>query len=145
MQISWTQLEQGLALPDEEATIAAGNWIGAHIQPNRTITLEGDLGDGKTTLAKGIAAGWGVKETVKSPTFHYFLSYTGARGQLIHLDAYRLETPDDYDSLCIEEILTDPWLLIVEWPQNVGAGLLGPTTAFSIKPGPNRGRTLQRI
>jgi len=56
---------------------------------------------------------------VTSPTFNYFLTYRGHR-QLVHLDAYRLARPEDYDSLLIDEFLESPWCLAIEWPENLG-------------------------
>jgi tRNA threonylcarbamoyladenosine biosynthesis protein TsaE len=67
-----------------------------------------------------------VTGNVKSPTFHYYLSYRGRRGLFLHLDAHRIETPDDYASLLVEELLEEPWLLVVEWADRVEGLLPGP-------------------
>ncbi|MGE9290365.1 MAG: tRNA (adenosine(37)-N6)-threonylcarbamoyltransferase complex ATPase subunit type 1 TsaE [Puniceicoccales bacterium] len=119
MITDWRDLQTGLLLTGEAETLTAGEWIGRQIAPNQSIAISGAMGNGKTTLSKGIAAGWGVCTTVKSPTYNYFLTYQTDRGLLVHLDAYRLAGPDEYDSLLIEDILEEPWLLLVEWPEHV--------------------------
>lgn len=133
MKISWKEIESGLHLEGEASTLEAGQWIGQSIAKNQTITLSGNLGNGKTTLAKGIAAGWGVSGTVKSPTYNYFLTYRGERGLLVHLDAYRLSHAEEYDSLLLEDILEEPWLLLVEWPEKIASCLPRPLVALRME------------
>lgn len=133
MTYSWDHLAAGILLANEGETHALGEWMGKQIAPNQTLTLSGNLGDGKTTLCKAIAAGWGVQATVKSPTFNYFVTYRGERGLLVHLDAYRLSTAEEYESLFIEEILDEPWLMLVEWPERLRGCLPSPTLDLTIK------------
>jgi len=141
----WQRIDEGLFLEDEQATQSAGEWIGRTIAQNQTVTLSGNLGDGKTTLSKGIARGWGVTANVKSPTFNYFLTYSGERGLLIHLDAYRIIGADDYASLLIEEILEEPWLLLVEWPEQISCGLPSPILSLRIESAGEKTRRLYRL
>jgi len=129
----WSRITAGIVLDHPSKMHEVGLEIGRQIEPNQTLSLEGNLGDGKTTLSKGIAAGWGVKTTVKSPTFNYFLTYEGERGLLVHLDAYRLGGPEEYESLMLEEILTEPWLLLVEWPDRVTGCLPQPNTTLRLE------------
>jgi tRNA threonylcarbamoyladenosine biosynthesis protein TsaE len=103
-------------------TEAAGAVLATILPPDTVLALHGDLGAGKTTLVRGIARAWAEKGPVTSPTFNYFLIYRGHR-QLIHLDAYRLARPEDYDSLLIDEFLESPWCLAIEWPENLGSRL----------------------
>lgn len=126
------ELQDGMLLENPARTHAVGFELGRQISPGSTIALSGSLGAGKTTITKGIAEGWGVQETVKSPSFNYYLAYRGSRGMLVHLDAYRLETSDDYDSLMIEDILEDPWLLIAEWAEKLPDRLPGSVFHFRI-------------
>jgi tRNA threonylcarbamoyladenosine biosynthesis protein TsaE len=124
--MSWKEIENGIVLRGDNETHIAGKWIGTATEPNRTITISGNLGDGKTSLCKGIAEGWGVAGMVKSPTYNYFLTYQGVRGLLLHLDAYRLSNREEYESLLLDDLLEEPWLLLVEWPQKVSPCLPSP-------------------
>jgi len=72
---------------------------------------------------QGLARGLGVKEQVTSPTFAIYSVYQGEKRKLVHLDAYRLEHERQLEDLLLEEFLTSPWCLAVEWPEKVGAWL----------------------
>ena len=79
------------------------------------IGLSGDLGAGKTQLVKGIARGLGVTERVHSPTFALVNEYRNGRLALIHLDLYRLETPEQIHSAGLEDFLQPDGVTVVEW------------------------------
>ncbi|MBC2604061.1 tRNA (adenosine(37)-N6)-threonylcarbamoyltransferase complex ATPase subunit type 1 TsaE [Puniceicoccus vermicola] len=145
MNPDWKELEKGLLLTGEAETLAIGEWMGRTLAPNQTVSISGNLGNGKTTLSKGIAAGWGVTTTVKSPTYNYFLTYSSPRGQLVHLDAYRLSGPEEYDSLLIEDILEEPWLLLVEWPERVTNCLPLPNLQLKIESAGEHARRLSLL
>ena len=86
------------------------------------ILLHGDLGAGKTIFAKGLAAGFGVKDVdeVSSPTFTLINQYRG-RAKIYHIDLYRIET-GALDGLGLEEIFDDPKAaVIVEWAERLGS------------------------
>ncbi|MCC5804826.1 MAG: tRNA (adenosine(37)-N6)-threonylcarbamoyltransferase complex ATPase subunit type 1 TsaE [Opitutales bacterium] len=92
----------------------------AHVVPDDTwVALRGDLGAGKTTFARGFARGMGIKEDITSPTFAIFVPYTGTSRQLVHMDAYRLNGPDDLDSLMLDDCLRPPYILLLEWPERL--------------------------
>ena len=80
--------------------------------------LRGDLGTGKTTLVRGVARAQGFSD-ITSPSFNYYFLYKG-KTPLLHLDAYRLNTPADYPSLMIDELLTPKTLFVIEWPERLG-------------------------
>ena len=86
---------------------------------SRTIVLKGDMGAGKTTFTQGLAAGWGIKQAVTSPTFNLLNCYRGESWTLLHLDAYRLRPGDATDVLLLDELKKEPWCLVIEWPENV--------------------------
>ena len=92
--------------------------IGAILPVDTALALHGDLGAGKTTFVRGLARAWGIQEAVTSPTFNLYTIYKGDR-QLIHLDAYRLDSGVDLDVLMIEDFLQPPWCFAVEWPERI--------------------------
>jgi tRNA threonylcarbamoyladenosine biosynthesis protein TsaE len=100
-----------------------GMRLGELLQPGDVIGLEGNLGAGKTTLAQGIASGWGSYDSVTSPTFVLVNVYRRLdQKQLFHLDAYRLSGPDEALDLDIDAMLIQGPLL-VEWADRVKAAL----------------------
>ncbi len=78
------------------------------------LTLDGDLGAGKTTFTKGIGRGLGIKKVINSPTFTIVKVYHGDK-TLYHFDAYRLE--GENDELGFEEMFEDDGVCVVEWPE----------------------------
>ena len=104
----------------EEETRRLGRRLGTSLKAPRTILLEGDLGAGKTALAKGLAEGLGVDpERVHSPTFTIVNEYPGGRSRIFHVDLYRLETRRDQDSAGLEEVLDSEGVIIVEWAERL--------------------------
>ena len=87
----------------EAADFAAA--FAASFPPDFALTLSGDLGTGKTNFAKGLARGLGITETVKSPSFNICCIYDIPDGRkFVHIDAYRLSSPEAFDDLLIDEI-----------------------------------------
>ena len=104
-----------------EETIERAKKFGASLKPGSVVALQGNLGAGKTTFAKGLAVGLGVKSEreVKSPTFVILHIYKG-RVPLYHFDLYRMEGSSDMDDLGMDEFLGDPEAIsIVEWPERI--------------------------
>jgi len=106
-------------LADQAATEALGARIAAGIGPGDTVALEGDLGAGKTTLARAILRALGVTGAVPSPTFTLVQHYETARLPVSHYDLYRIEQAEELDELGLEEALANGALLI-EWPERAG-------------------------
>lgn len=101
-----------------EAELKAwGERIGREAELPLVVALHGDLGAGKTTLARAVARGAGVTGAVPSPTFNLLFVYETARGRVRHFDLYRLERPEDVWELGWEEVGGEPELVLVEWPQ----------------------------
>lgn len=100
----------------EEETLALGRTLGGLLPQHALVLLIGDLGAGKTTLAKGIADGRGAAraEDVSSPTFTLIHEY-GDPVSVYHLDLYRLDTPEEARRLGVEDIYDAPALVLVEW------------------------------
>jgi tRNA threonylcarbamoyladenosine biosynthesis protein TsaE len=94
------------------------------------LALRGGLGAGKTTFAKGFAAGLGVEGEVTSPTYTIVSEYEG-RLRLHHIDAYRLSGPEDFDSVGGEDLLADAGgVCLIEWSERI-AGSLPPEAAVA--------------
>ncbi|MCL6507017.1 MAG: tRNA (adenosine(37)-N6)-threonylcarbamoyltransferase complex ATPase subunit type 1 TsaE [Bryobacteraceae bacterium] len=100
----------------EEETIAAGEEIGRELAPGTVILLIGELGAGKTTLAKGIVKGLGAgqPEDVSSPTFTLIQEY-GEGTKVYHIDLFRIESLREAEGLGLEELLLRPAVVLVEW------------------------------
>jgi len=99
----------------EEETIELGRRIAATLPSRAVVLLIGNLGAGKTTLAKGIVAGLGVAppEEVSSPTFTLIHEYGG--GRVYHVDLYRLDRPEDVATIGLDEILDRDAVVLIEW------------------------------
>ncbi len=116
-----------------EETIEIGKSIGAALEGNTIVCLEGDLGAGKTTLIKGIAAGYaGVsEEEVSSPTFVYLNIYQGKR-VVYHFDLYRLENGSQFLQMGFEDFFQCGGVCLVEWPSRIAALLPQKVTSIHI-------------
>lgn len=88
------------------------------------VGLKGDLGSGKTAFVKAVAKKLGITEEVLSPTFvlaKFYAINNGLWGKLVHIDAYRIEKPEEAKVLRLEEILADSRnLVMIEWPEQLG-------------------------
>lgn len=110
--------QRGLVTRSAAETEAAGAALAGLIPPDTALLLRGDLGAGKTTLARGLARGLGVEGDVTSPSFALLNVHRGRR-QLLHVDAYRLSDPSQFDGLLLDELSRSPWNLLVEWPERI--------------------------
>jgi len=84
------------------------------------VTLEGDLGTGKTTLVQAMCRGVGIREDVTSPTFALVNEYQVDDRTVFHLDLYRLQGPDDLTNLGWDDIVNSDAIVFVEWPDRAG-------------------------
>jgi tRNA threonylcarbamoyladenosine biosynthesis protein TsaE len=110
-----------MPLPTEEATEALGATLAARLKPGDVVGLKGDLGAGKTTLARAIvrAAAGDPDLIVPSPTFTLVEVYDTPRGAYWHFDLYRLDDPEQVYELGWEEALADG-IVLLEWPERLG-------------------------
>ncbi len=105
-----------------EQTIRLGVRLGELIKPGTVICMAGDLGTGKTTLAQGVARGWGSLDQVTSPTFMLINEYRRAdTSRLYHFDAFRLRGIEDAVDIGFLELLDNGGPLLIEWPERVAA------------------------
>jgi tRNA threonylcarbamoyladenosine biosynthesis protein TsaE len=100
-----------------EETIGFGRTLAELLGPPKLVLLRGDLGAGKTTLVKGIAAALEAadEEDVTSPTFTLIHEYRGPRANLFHIDLYRIDTPRELDTLALDDLRTENSVLLIEW------------------------------
>jgi tRNA threonylcarbamoyladenosine biosynthesis protein TsaE len=103
-----------------EGTVEFGRELAKQIKPPCLILLEGELGSGKTTLVKGMAAGLGVarEENVTSPSFTLVHEYGRAR-KVYHVDLYRIEGARDFASLGLDDLFEEDATVIVEWGERI--------------------------
>jgi tRNA threonylcarbamoyladenosine biosynthesis protein TsaE len=108
-------------LADAVATEAVGRALAALVVPGDVIALSGPLGSGKTTLARGLLAGLGLKGEAPSPSFAIVQPYAPPELRLPawHVDLYRIEDPAEAEELGLGEA-RDEAVLIVEWPERLG-------------------------
>ncbi len=110
-----------IALPDLEATAQLGQAIAAQLRPGDVVALSGDLGAGKTTLARAVIAAMGHAGEVPSPSFAIIETYDAPplRLPLVHADFYRLSRPEEVEELGLDDYRAGAALL-AEWPENAG-------------------------
>jgi tRNA threonylcarbamoyladenosine biosynthesis protein TsaE len=106
-----------LQLPAEAATLALGARLAGMLAPGMVIHLCGDLGAGKTTLARGILRGLGYAGRVKSPTFTLLEPYKFSRLYLYHFDFYRFLDPRELEETGFREYFNPESVCLVEWPE----------------------------
>ena len=119
-----------IRLPDAESQTAFGARLAAVLPDQFAIHLRGDLGTGKTTLARGILRGLGHQGPARSPTYTLIEPYEIGPRRVYHLDLYRLADPEELEYLGLRDLLSDQAIWLVEWPER-GAGLL-PAADLSI-------------
>ena len=101
----------------EQETIAFGRSLAELLKPPKLVLLRGDLGAGKTTLVKGIAAGFrsAREEDVSSPTFTLVHEYRGPQATLYHIDLYRVDTPRQLETLGLDDLINNNGVVLIEW------------------------------
>ena len=99
----------------DKETFELGFELGKKAVPGDIFCLDGDLGTGKTVIAKGIAAGLGVTEPVSSPTFTVIKEYREGRLPFFHFDVYRIEEPAEMDEIGYEDYFFGDGVTVIEW------------------------------
>jgi tRNA threonylcarbamoyladenosine biosynthesis protein TsaE len=108
---------QEITTHSAEETIAFGRTLTGLLAPPKLVLLRGDLGAGKTTLVKGIAAAFeaAAEEDVTSPTFTLVHEYRGPRANLFHIDLYRIDTQRELETLALDDLRDEKSILLIEW------------------------------
>jgi len=104
-----------------EQTVRLGVRLGELLQPGDVVCLYGDLGAGKTAVARGVGRGWGTGLRVTSPTFTLMNEYPRLKdGRILyHIDCYRLESDADVWTVGLEDIFDNRQTVIIEWPERL--------------------------
>ncbi|MDO5505734.1 MAG: tRNA (adenosine(37)-N6)-threonylcarbamoyltransferase complex ATPase subunit type 1 TsaE [Pseudoxanthomonas suwonensis] len=113
-----------LFLPDAAATDALGAALAASVPARAVLHLHGDLGAGKSTVARALLRALGVTGPVRSPTYTLVERYPVAGGDALHLDLYRIGDPGELEFLGLDA--ADARLWLVEWPERSGPALPSP-------------------
>jgi tRNA threonylcarbamoyladenosine biosynthesis protein TsaE len=129
--------EKRLRTRSENGTLGLGQIMTELLAAPKLVVLQGDLGMGKTTLVRGMAAALGADaEEVTSPTFTLVHEYNGKKTRLIHLDLYRLETEEELETVGLWEMLDAPdALVMVEWGDKFASVMERADAVVSISQG----------
>lgn len=103
----------------EDETVAIGRQIAESLPSDAALLLDGDLGAGKTVLARGVALHLGIDPgEIQSPTFTLVREHEGSQGRLIHADLYRLK-PEEAEAIGLEELFAGPGFKVIEWSERL--------------------------
>lgn len=125
-----------------EATRELGFRMGRELKGGDVVALEGPLGAGKTVFVQGLAGALGITEAVSSPTFTIISEYRGSM-TLYHMDLYRLNTPEEFAFLGVEEIIEGDGVTVVEWGEKAGDELPERSIRVNITIGDDGERLIQ--
>ena len=143
-------------LSDDVATEALGERLARSVPPGGVLAVSGELGAGKTCLARGFGRGLGVPGVVRSPTFALLQLHEGGRLDFAHLDVYRLGDATELPALGLDEVLARGGCALIEWADrfpealpedriDLALGVLGDArTASIVATGPVHARWLER-
>jgi len=137
------RLRSGLTTASAAETQALASELASALPTDATLALHGDLGVGKTTFVQGLARGFGITATVTSPTFTLFTLHRGPQRTLVHLDAYRLENAAQLETVMLEDFLTTPYCLAIEWPEKIAPWLPPDTLHLELGILPDERHTLR--
>jgi tRNA threonylcarbamoyladenosine biosynthesis protein TsaE len=136
----------------EAETESLGAALAAELAPDGLLLLSGELGSGKTVLARGVASALGIDpRQVLSPTYNLIREHRGAGGGLVHVDLYRLR-PEDTAGIGLDELLAGPGVKVVEWAERLPipaaaltAGSAAPPLALRLRRLPESGDDAREI
>lgn len=117
----------------EPAMLAFGAALARRLSVNAVVFLEGDLGAGKTTLARGILRGLGFEGSVKSPTYTLVEPYEFSGIQVYHLDFYRIEDPEELEYIGLDDVFGETAIKLIEWPERAQGRLPAADVVIRIR------------
>lgn len=115
---------------NDNETYALGKSFGSYLKPGSNILVDGDLAAGKTVFAKGVGAGLGITDHIKSPSYTLLCMYEG-KWPFYHFDAYNLSGMDDFYDLGFDEYIDGDGVVLIEWASVVADGF--PASFLHIK------------
>ncbi|MEO7413780.1 MAG: tRNA (adenosine(37)-N6)-threonylcarbamoyltransferase complex ATPase subunit type 1 TsaE [Opitutaceae bacterium] len=139
----YAKLRAGVSTGTAGETQALAADLAKALPADVTLALHGDLGVGKTTFVQGLARGFQIAEAITSPTFNLYSLHRGPARLLVHLDAYRIENPRQVEDLLLEDFLSSPWCLAIEWPEKIEAWLPANTLHLTLGISPDQNHTLK--
>jgi tRNA threonylcarbamoyladenosine biosynthesis protein TsaE len=113
--------------------VELGRALAQRLVPGSVVAFYGELGSGKTTMIKGVAAGLGVEETVRSPSFVIVTEYRG-RVPVYHIDLYRLDAGSAFEDIGLEDYFAGDGVCLVEWAERAEALLPEGTVRVRLAP-----------
>ena len=128
----------------EKEAAEFGKRLGKTLESGDVLALVGELGTGKTTLTKAIAAGLDISETVTSPTFTIVKEYNSGRLPLFHFDVYRLENGGELIEIGGEEYFDAGGICVIEWADKIAEILPDDTKLILLEYGENEGERIYR-
>lgn len=123
----------------EEDTYGLGVKIGKLAKPGLVITMDGDLGAGKTLFTQGLAEGLGITEPVNSPTFTVLQIYDTGRMPLYHFDVYRIADPYEMDEVGFDDFIYGDGVSVIEWSGQIEDILPDNRLVINISRNPEKG------
>ena len=128
-----------------EETFHLGFQMGKEATPGQVVTLEGDLGVGKTVFTQGVAKGLEIEEPICSPTFTIVQVYEEGRLPFYHFDVYRIGDVEEMDEIGYEDYVYGDGVSMIEWANLIEEILPAHRTAVKIEKDPSRGFDYRRI
>ena len=116
-------MQQSVWLPDEAATLAFGASLAGSLHAPLVIYLNGSLGAGKTTFARGLLKGLGYTGTVKSPTYAIVESYGLPQCTVHHFDLYRFAEPEEWHDAGLDDLTGAGCICLIEWAEKGGGNV----------------------
>ena len=120
-----------ISLENEAAMVSLGQRLVSVLPTRLLISLSGELGAGKSVLARSMIQALGVTGRIKSPTYTLLETYHVPKRRIAHLDLYRLEDPDELHYLGFDDVLAEHELILIEWPRKAGAQLTRVESSMS--------------
>jgi len=129
----------------DRETLELGISLGEKAVKGTIICLDGDLGTGKTVIAKGIALGLGINEPVSSPTFTVVKEYDDGKLPLYHFDVYRIEDPSEMEEIGYEDYFFGDGVTVIEWSDMIRELIPEEAIRIRLKKDPQKGFDYRKI
>ncbi len=136
--------EKKIVIKNEEETKKLGEKLCEKLTAGSIVALTGDLGTGKTTLTKAIAAGLGVTDVITSPTFNIVKQYDSGRLPLYHFDVYRIGDVDEMYEIGYEEYFFGDGVCVIEWADLIEEIIPDDAVRIEIEYGEKEGERIYR-